>query len=485
MSRLFEFSKSIPNKLNAYFGFPDLDLEEKLKRLLAISGACLTAPVLLAFGLFHLFRGDSFLGWFLAFGGIIFAISVLSIHKVQKVVVLVRTDLAFAGCLFIYLLAVSGPHGHMAIWLYIYPLAVFFMLGIQEGFLFNVLFLIVALFVLLFQDSLLNLIPIESDFSIRFFISLFLVTFIAFFYELARSKFQKEMGENQLRLEEEKQNLAIAKRAAEAANQAKSDFLANMSHELRTPLNHIIGFTELIADKQVGDVNEVQEEYLGDVLKSSRHLLSLINDILDLSKVEAGELELDLAELNLRPILENSLTLVKEKALKKGLQLSTEIDGIPEVIQADERKLKQILYNLLSNAVKFTPEGGKVKIFAQSLSFRQNHWEMRDVAAPEIPFVPSAEGEWVAVEIQDTGVGLTETDLKRVFTAFEQADNSACRRFQGTGLGLSLTKRLVELHGGKVWGASEGAGNGSKFTFVIPVDPRPGTDHGRDQQAIA
>ena len=283
----------------------------------------------------------------------------------------------------------------------------------------------------------------------------------------ANNELKIEISER-LRAEEE---LKRAKEGAESANRAKSDFLANMSHELRTPLNHILGFTELVADKQCGELNEVQEEYLNDVLQSSRHLLSLINDILDLSKVEAGKLELAAAEVSLRDLLMNSLLMVKEKALKHGIQLSLEIDGVPDWVPADERKLKQILYNLLANAVKFTPAGGTVVLAARSLSYRQGGWVAGNGQGVEIPFQPTGESRWVEVSVRDTGIGLKKEDLERIFAPFEQADNTVGRRYQGTGLGLSLTQRLVELHGGKSWAESEGEGKGSKFTFVIPFDP--------------
>ena len=468
MSRLFGFSKSILDKVSKFFGLPDLNREEKFKRLLAISGACLTAPVLLVFGFAHLSRGESLLGWFLVIGGIIFVISLLSLPKVQKVVNLVRVDLTFAGCLFIYLLATSGPYGHMAVWLYVYPLAVFFMLGLREGALFSFIFSTATLLVLLFHGFLPNLIPLDPRFSIRFFISLFLVAFIAFFYELVRNYYHKEIEKNQLKLEEEKQNLLSAKRAAEEANRAKSEFLANMSHELRTPLNHIIGFTELVADQQAGELNETQTEYLGDVLSSARHLLSLINDILDLSKVEAGKMELEVSVVNLQALLLNSLTMVKEKASKHGLKLQTEIDGIPEWIRGDERKLKQVLYNLLSNAVKFSRDGGVVTLGALRLIHREDQWSTGDGHPVDIPHPPSRGGEWVGISVRDTGVGVRKEDLERIFVPFEQADNSAARRYQGTGLGLSLTQQLVELHGGKIWAESPGEGSGSTFHVILP-----------------
>jgi len=269
-----------------------------------------------------------------------------------------------------------------------------------------------------------------------------------------------------------------AENAAKAANQAKSEFLANMSHELRTPLNHIIGFTQLIVDKKFGDLNETQEEYLNDVLHSGKHLLSLINDILDLSKVEAGKLELKQTEVHLRTLLEDSLVMIKEKSIKHGIDLSIDAEGIPETIKADEVKLKQILYNLLSNAVKFTPDRGKISLTAKMTDFIAQP-AREGTGENEIQLIKN-QGEisqrndvksqrGVQISVSDSGIGLKPEDLERIFDPFEQVDGSASRRYQGTGLGLSLTRRLVDLHEGKIWAESPGLGKGATFNFLIPL----------------
>ncbi len=245
---------------------------------------------------------------------------------------------------------------------------------------------------------------------------------------------------------------------AEDANRAKSEFLANMSHELRTPLNHIIGFTELIVDNSFGELNPIQSEYLNDVLDSSRHLISLIKDILDISKIEAGKLELDPINFNLKMLLNNSLTMIKEKAMKHSLQVNLQFGDIPDFITADQRKLKQIIYNLLSNAVKFTPDGGSITISAQPVENK----------TPANGDASKCANQNLKIEVADTGIGLSQTDLNRIFSPFEQVEHSLSRKFQGTGLGLSLTKSLVELHGGRIWVESDGQDQGSKFTFTLP-----------------
>ena len=238
------------------------------------------------------------------------------------------------------------------------------------------------------------------------------------------------------------------------ADQAKSDFLANMSHELRTPLNAIIGFSELLKDGIMGDLSPEQKDATRDIFESGRHLLSLINDILDLSKVEAGMMKLELEAANLHDLLQGSLGIVREKAAAHQIRLNLEVEPDFPPVYLDARKTKQILYNLLSNAVKFTPDGGQVMLCGRSRS---------DLSGPEYAAYP----DWLEISVADTGIGIAKKDQERLFKPFVQADSGLDRRYEGTGLGLSLVKRLAELHGGRVTMEST-LGEGSTFHVWLP-----------------
>jgi signal transduction histidine kinase len=233
-------------------------------------------------------------------------------------------------------------------------------------------------------------------------------------------------------------------RQLEAASRHKSEFLANMSHELRTPLNAVIGFSEVLLQRMFGVLNDKQDEYLKDIYTSGQHLLSLINDILDLSKIEAGRMELVPAPFHLPSALENAVTLVKERAARHGIALHLDLDPRLDQVVADERKVKQVLLNLLSNAVKFTPEGGRISLKASR----------RDGA--------------VEISVTDTGVGIAPEDQAAIFEEFRQVGSDETRKQEGTGLGLTLAKKFVELHGGRIWVESK-LGTGSTFTFTLPV----------------
>jgi signal transduction histidine kinase len=229
----------------------------------------------------------------------------------------------------------------------------------------------------------------------------------------------------------------------ETVSQHKSDFLANMSHELRTPLNAIIGFSQVLRDEMFGSVNAKQAEYLDDIVSSGNHLLSLINDVLDLSKVEAGQVELEVHPFSLREALERGVVMVRERATEEGVRVAFAADPEVDMVDGDERRIKQVIFNLLSNAVKFTPAGGEV-----------------DVSATRV------NGE-VRVSVADTGPGVAPEDRDRIFEEFQQSETGVGQR-EGTGLGLALSKRFVELHGGRIWLESE-LGRGSTFSFALPA----------------
>ncbi len=264
------------------------------------------------------------------------------------------------------------------------------------------------------------------------------------------------------KVRERTQELLRSKEELESANRLKSEFLANMSHELRTPLNAIISMSEILGEETFGELNEKQHTYIEEILESGVHLLSLINDVLDLSKVEAGQLEIERAPFSLNDLLRSSVVVVKERALKHGIRLSQDHQASVDVIEGDFRRIKQVLFNLLSNAVKFTPDGGAVCL--------------RTMDAPGA----------VVVCVEDTGIGIAPKDQEIIFEQFRQVESSYCRRYEGTGLGLALCRKFVEMHGGRVWVESE-EGKGSRFFFSIPLtesmEPSPAAAGGGRQEA--
>jgi len=250
------------------------------------------------------------------------------------------------------------------------------------------------------------------------------------------------------KIKESATELQAALRDAQAANQSKSAFLASMSHELRTPLTAILGFSEVLQEEYFGKVNSKQKEYLNDIYESGHHLLSLINDILDLAKIEVGMMELEHGPVVVKELLENSLVMIKEKAgshsIKLEIDLAPEIEGL--IIQADARKLKQIIFNLLSNAAKFTPDRGHIQLGAK------------------------CENGKLAVAVTDTGIGISMEKQEKIFEEFYQIEASLKDKTPGTGLGLPLSRKIVEMHGGEIWCESEGEGKGSRFVFTLPLE---------------
>ncbi len=280
------------------------------------------------------------------------------------------------------------------------------------------------------------------------------------------AELEERVGERTLQLEAAGRELAHKNMQLMAANQLKSEFLANMSHELRTPLNAIIGFSEVLRDGLVGELGPEQKEYISDIFASGTHLLDLINDILDLSKIESGMMEIDAEPVEVDSLLHGALTIIREKAARHGIKLALELAPELPAIEADPRKLKQILFNLLSNAVKFTPDGGHVTLGARRVGRAEVHLP-EDLPGRLFPLPEGGGSEFLELWVADTGIGIPEERFEHLFQPFVQVDASPARRHSGTGLGLAMIRRLAELHGGTA-GVSSRPGAGSRFAVWIP-----------------
>jgi signal transduction histidine kinase len=338
-------------------------------------------------------------------------------------------------------------------WVFLYPSLAYFLLGEKGGLLFIGILAVIVAIGLAFQPRgwIQTLEP--TTLTVQCGMALLSTSLIALFYERTRRQTLDRLlvSERKLRLSSQESLLHAAQ--AEKANRAKTEFLANMSHELRTPLNHIVGFTELVLDDAGPGLSAMHRESLADALDSARHLLSLINDVLDAARVEEGKIELARSEVDLAALLGQSANVMKGDAQRGGIELSVETHGIPARAWVDERRLKQVLSSLLSNAVKFTPPGGRVVV--------------RACVHDEIPAARILE-----ISVSDTGMGIRNEDLGRLFVPFQRIERSGTSALSGTGLGLSLAKSFVELHGGRIWAESEGEQRGTTFRFTIPLVSR-------------
>jgi signal transduction histidine kinase len=434
---------------------------ESYRKAVLINVICIIGIfILIPMGCIAFWQSNYQLGYFDFLIALLLIFTLTYLNRTGKTEKAAFMGISCVSLFFWFLVFTGGVNNSAYVWIYTYPLFAMFLLGAKNGVIVNILFFVIIVLFFIIEPQSSFFTAYSIDLKMRIIPSFFVVLAYAFLFELMRersnNKLQCEVEEHRKTAEE----LHVAKTTSENVSRAKSDFLAHMSHELRTPLNHIIGFTELILDKHFGNLNKTQEEYLTDVHKSSNYLLSLINDILDISKIEAGKLTLDPSPVNLKALLKNSFTIIKEKVNKKGITISFDIKDLPKTIIADERKLKQIMYNLLSNAVKFTPDQGRIKLKVHRCNIDSGD-----------SFGTENGHRNIYISVEDTGIGLKAADIERIFNPFEQINTARSKGNQGTGLGLALTKNLVELHGGKIWVESDGVNKGSNFRLIIPVNP--------------
>jgi signal transduction histidine kinase len=457
-----KFYKWIGRKLNLKSAIfrSDISRKAKIKRLMFAYCSLSVIVIMVFFSMAYFWNGHGFMGAFVLFCACFyFYVLFFGFRKFRDTEKLILANSILMGILLLCVLVSSAPDGYVAMWLFIFPAFLYFIQDGKNAMILNSVFFMGISVILLAGDVIPWAPGFENGFRFRFLITIGVVMMVAFMSELIRSGYEQRMVRHYKKLEKEKEKLARAKKFVEKASQAKSDFVANMSHELRTPLNHIIGFTELVADKSVGDLNETQEEYLKDALVSAKHLFSLIHDTLEMAKADSGRLDFQPSTVDIRSLVENVAGEFCEQARKKEIRITTDVTNLPGMIQADKAKIKKVLSNLLSNALKYSREGGEIRIEARKA-------EKEKLA--ELGLNSESLDSYIELSVQDNGVGIQKEDLGRILNPFEQVESGTSRRYSGTGLGLALARRLVALHKGWIWAESEGPGKGASFHVVLP-----------------
>ena len=461
--------------------------EERHRFFLYIVLASSGILTLFWFAFYHCFRGEYGEGIRDAANGFFFLISIFIACRIHRKIIIYHLNVCVLYINVFYVFFDGGMQGERMLWMYILPVVSFFLLGKKPA-----VTMIVISFGMIgwvfFQLPLFQFVPYSysPEVKVRFLSTYLLICLFAYIYDTMRWAYQRHLKEEheklqqeivrrqqteealqrshdelEMRVKERTWELVEAKEAAleakelaleaqhtaEVADRAKTNFLYSMSHELRTPLNSVLGFAQLLANQNFGPLNSKQMQYVQRILTSGHHLLELINDVLDLSQIELGKMQLTPEKIDLKNLLENSIKNIREKDLRETLSITLHLPKELEQFKlvADSQKLKQILFQLLSNAVKFTPEAGSIEIAVEQ------------------------QQEILLISVSDTGIGIAPDDQEHIFSNFYQIKGGLKNKTPGTGLGLPIARRLVELHGGELWVSSEGKGKGSRFNFSLPL----------------